>query len=480
VAIAVAVLLLAFSGSYGYHPDELYFRLLGEHGLDWGYVDQPALLPLLVKGATLVFGDSLWAIRVPAALCAAAIVLLGSLIAAELGGGRKAQTLTAFGLGTSTMVLAFGHWMLTSSVDTVAWCAVLLFMLRALLRGDGRWWLAAGAAVGVALFAKFIILLLPVSILVGVLLVGPRSAFRDRRLYLGMALALVIGSPNLIYQIVNDFPQLQMAEGLAEADGTINRQIFFINLVFLFGPVQLLFWVTGLFKIFREPRWRLARALGAGYFVATAAALMIEGGRSDYTGGFLMGLFAVGCVVAERWTAGRKIRTTLVAGLLALGGALQIVLALPVVPERNLADFPYFSMSSESVGWPHVTRQIADAYGAVPAADRGRAVILAENFGEVGALDKYGKEMDLPPVYSGHNQLHSWGPPPESATVVLSVGIDKKLLARNFQSCQVVGKLDTGIKVINPEVGKELNICRGPRTSWQSMWPEFRHYNAYL
>lgn len=480
VAAGLLVLLLVFAGEYGYHPDEMYFRMLGAHDLDWGYVDQPPLLPLLVHASTLVFGDSLWAIRVPAALCAAAIVLLGALIAAELGGRRRAQILTAGGLATSAMVLGFGHWILTSTLDTVAWCAVLLFILRAVLRGDGRWWLAAGATVGVALFAKFIILLLPVSMLLGLALVGPRAVFRDRRLYQGMALALLIGSPNLVYQLTHDFPQLKMAEGLAEADGSINRQVFFINLVFLFGPAQAFFWVTGLIKVFREPRWRRARALGAGYLVATAAALLIEGGRSDYTGGFLMGLFAAGCVVAERWTRGRRVRTGLVAALLTLGGALQIALALPVVPERHLADFPYFSLSSESVGWPEVTRKIADAYGDLPPGDQRRAVILTENFGEAGALDRFGGSYDLPKVYSGHNQLHAWGPPPPSAEIVVSVGIDDELLAREFGSCHTVGKLDNSLRVINPETEKKIKICRDPRAGWEKIWPEFRHYNAYI
>ncbi|MEU9456738.1 glycosyltransferase family 39 protein [Streptomyces sp. NPDC048277] len=480
VAVVLAVVLLAFANEYGYHPDEMYFRMLGEHDLEWGYVDQPPLLPLLVHACTLVFGDSLWAIRVPGALSAAAIVVLGASIAAELGGRRRAQVMTACGLATSAMVLGFGHWILTSTIDTVAWCAVLLFMLRAVLRGDGRWWLAAGATIGVALYAKFIILLLPVSLLAGLLLVGPRSVFRDRRLYQGMALALVIGSPNLIFQIANDFPQLKMAEGLAKADGSVNRQVFFINLVFLFGPAQAFFWVTGLIKVFRERRWRKVRALGAGYLVATAAALMIEGGRSDYTGGFLMGLFAAGCVVAERWTAHRKGRLALVAGGLAVGGALQVVLALPVVPERDLSDFQYFSLSLESVGWPHVVGQITDAYQDLPAAEKDRAVVLTDNFGEAGALDRFGSPARLPAVYSGHNQLYWWGPPPESADVVVAVGIDRALLDREFRSCSVVAELDNDLGVTNPEKGKKITVCREPRRPWVKMWPDFRHYNGYM
>ncbi len=85
VVLADAALFAATVNQYGYHRDELYFRLLASHPA-WGYVDQPPLTPMLAKAGIGLFGDNLWGVRVPALLFALAAVVVTALLAAELGG----------------------------------------------------------------------------------------------------------------------------------------------------------------------------------------------------------------------------------------------------------------------------------------------------------------------------------------------------------------------------------------------------------
>ncbi|HIZ34379.1 MAG TPA: hypothetical protein H9815_01270, partial [Candidatus Ruania gallistercoris] len=67
--LALAVVLAVLAPHYGYHRDELYFRMLPA---DWGYTDQPFLTPLLARTAIALLGDSVVALRVVALLCAVA------------------------------------------------------------------------------------------------------------------------------------------------------------------------------------------------------------------------------------------------------------------------------------------------------------------------------------------------------------------------------------------------------------------------
>lgn len=471
VAGGVAGLLIAVAGRYGYNVDELYYRLLGERDLAWGYLDQPPLVPLVVRVLADVSGDALWAIRVPAAACAAAVVVLGVMIAAELGGGRRAQALAAVGLGTSLMVLSVGHVMVTTTVDMVAWSAIVLFASRALLR-DSRWWLAAGVTCGLALYAKYVVLLLPVTLLLGLVLVGPRAAVRDRWLLAGAGAAVLLGAPNLVYQVAHGLPQLQMARALAATDGQLNRFILLPSQALLMGLVLTPVWVAGLVGLLRRPDWRPVRALGVAYLLAVVLTVA-GGGRPDYVGGFLIALLAAGCVRLDGWLGRRRGRQALVATALAAGAATQLMVALPLLPERSVTGLN--NVALESVGWPELAAEVGTVYRGLPEADRRQAVVIAGDLGEAGALDRFGGAYGLPPVYSGHNELHRWGPPPESAQVAVVVGREVPGLDAAFAHCDTVGRVDNGIGVQNAEQGAPIAVCRGRVQAWKELWPSFRH-----
>jgi 4-amino-4-deoxy-L-arabinose transferase-like glycosyltransferase len=93
VLVAVALkcaLELAVAGRYGWHRDELYYAVAGLH-LQGGYVEFPPVTALLAALARELFGWSLVGLRAFTILASAGTVLVGALVARELGGTRRAQ-----------------------------------------------------------------------------------------------------------------------------------------------------------------------------------------------------------------------------------------------------------------------------------------------------------------------------------------------------------------------------------------------------
>ena len=139
---------MALSTRYGFHRDELSFLDAGRH-LQGGYVDQPVLTPLLARVTLALFGVSLAGLRLWPALAAFATVVVGALVARELGGGRRAQLLAALGTATMPVLVAADHLDGPTAIDMLAWAALALVVVRVGRTGDPRWWLAGGAVLGV-------------------------------------------------------------------------------------------------------------------------------------------------------------------------------------------------------------------------------------------------------------------------------------------------------------------------------------------
>ena len=211
---ALAVLLIAVSDRYGYHRDELYFPQAGQH-LAWGYPDQPPLTPALVS---TVAPDSLIALRVPSALLAAGVVIFTGLIAREFGGGRAEQLLAACCMSVSAALLLIGHLFGTTMIDLFCWVAVCWIAARLLRGGDQRWWLALGAVLGLGMLNKSLLAVLPIALLVGVGIAGPRSVLKNRWFVIAVILAILLVTPNLLWQNANGWPQVTPSRAIAAGE----------------------------------------------------------------------------------------------------------------------------------------------------------------------------------------------------------------------------------------------------------------------
>jgi hypothetical protein len=481
IVLADAGLLAATAHQYGYHRDELYFRMLSAHPA-WGYVDEPPLTPMLAKVGIAVFGDNLWGVRVPAALFALAAVVVTAMLAAELGGRAGAQAMAAAGASSASFLLISGHVLLTSTPDLLVWLLVILFAVRALLRGQPRWWLAGGLTAGLGLYNKQLVVLLLVGLAVGLLIAGPRRELRSPWLWAGAAIALVVGLPNLIYQIANHWPEAKMAQAIARDKGQDDRTLLIPFQFLLLGPPLAPFFITGFIRLLRDPAWRAIRAIAWAYPVVIAIVL-VTGGQQYYTFGLLAVLYAAGCVVLARVATRNGVRhagrIAWIVAAVAVNAVVSIAIALPVFPVRSLppAIAAINQTARDSVGWPTYVRQVAEAYRTLPRDEQGHAVLFTGNYGEAGALDRYGRQYGLPPVYSGQNELHRLGPPPDSATIAVEVDEGHRQLAPYFDSCVPVGKLDDGVGVDNEEQGAAIRVCRGRHGSWADFWPDLQHYS---
>lgn len=475
VAGSLATLLLAFAARYGYHRDELYFIAIGGHPA-FGYADQPPLVPLAAHAIDAVSGHSLFWLRVLPALAAAGIVLVTGLITREFGGGTLEQVLAAGAMAASGVVIGASHLMSTTPFDVLGWTIVLWLVVRA-VRDDGPAWLVAGLVAGIALEIKTLPAFLLFALLVGLLVYGPRSAFRSRWMWAGVALALALWAPNLVWQATNGWPQLHLANSIAAGNSGSSepRWRLIPDQFLIMGPPLAPVWIAGLLRLVRDPALRRWRFVAAAYGVLVIVFLA-TGGKPYYLAGIYPVLFAAGATPVIAWVRRGARRGRTLITVAAVSAAISVVVALPVIPPDDLHDTPVPAMNydaGEQLGWPRFAGTVDRVYRSLPPAVRTSAVLLTGNYGEAGAVLRYAP--DITRVYSGHNAFWDYGPPPADTTDVLAIGYPTSELRAWFDDVRAMARINNGVDLDNDEQGRHVWLCTGPTASWATLWPRMRN-----
>ena len=480
VAGIVLAALLAVSGRYGYHRDELYFIQAGGH-LALGYPDQPLLTPVVAWTMNALAPRSLLALRTPAALAGVASIVSAGLIAREAGGGRRAQAIAASSCAAALVVLATSHFLTTETLD-LAFSSVVCWLLVRLLRTeDERLWVLAGAVLGIGLLNKLLVGVLAAAVIGSLLVVGPRALLRSRWAAAGAALALLGALPYVAWQLAHGVPQAAVAHSQAQGGEEGGRGGFIPFQLALVGPLLVPVWLAGLVGLLRAEGWRRYRCFAVAY-LALVVIMLATSGKAYYIAGFYPLLLGFGSLRADAWLErGGSARRWLLAGAIALTAAASAFIGLSVLPVHDLGGSIVEKLDStegEMVGWPRFVATVASVYHELPPATRARTVIFTKNYGEAGAIDLFGPARGLPQAYSGHNGFSEWGPPPNSDTAAILVGEElEATVAADFRGCAVRAHIDDGLGLNNQEQGVPVWFCAATSRPWSTMWTSLRHYN---
>ena len=433
------------------------------------------MTPLLALAADTLAPGSLTVLRLPAVACAVLVTALSALIARDLGGDRFAQLLAALATGTGTFVLISGHALFTSTPDLAIGVTLVWAVVRALRTGDPRLWLVAGAVLGVGLANKQLPLILAAGLVGGALLTpAARPALRSPWLWAGAAVAVLAWAPVLAWQAAHGWPQLELARQIRAEYGTPGQRMTFVVVQFLlFSLGASVLWVAGLVHLWRGRSGARFRVLGWAWLVVLAL-LAVTAGQVYYAAALYPPLIAAGAVAVGRRLPRRGARLGVAVAVVA-GGVLTLPAALPVLPASTLDASPWSGLAEqqrEMVGWPELVDQVARAYRSIPQPQRAQAVVFTANYGEAGAVDRFGPSRGLPPAFSGHNGFAAWGPPsaPAAAPVVV-VWEDGAPDPAVFRGCGAGDPVRTGVRDEESTRAAVYVCAGGVAGGWAQAWP---------
>jgi Dolichyl-phosphate-mannose-protein mannosyltransferase len=453
--VAIVVLLktaleLAFADRYGWHRDTLYYAVAGRH-LQGGYVEFPPVTALISALAHALYGWSLLGFRSFPVLAGAGTVIVAALVARDLGANRRAQAFAAIGVAFAPGVLATNDLFQPVAFDQLTTMLVLWLALRlALGRGS---WVLLGIAAGVGLETKYTMAVVLV-LLIATFAVWRRDVLRSWGFPLAIAIAALLTVPNLVWEAGHGWISVHWFLHPPPSGSDETRVEYIANVILL---TQLAFpvAVAGVVSLVRN---RVVRPLG--WTVAgTVVAYFVLGGKSYYGLPAILFAVAAGAIPFERWATRRRLWAVGVAYVAV--GLLVLPIALPVLPLKTAERVGVIDARGDygsEIGWPSFVRTV-ERHAA------GADVILAQNYGEAGALELFGR--GLPPVASGHVTFRYWRPDVTGRQALL-VGFSRGDAAVFCNGYRVVAKI--AMPVDNDERGAPVARCTLDG-SLAAVWP---------
>ncbi|MDH4036160.1 MAG: glycosyltransferase family 39 protein [Candidatus Krumholzibacteria bacterium] len=471
--------------NYGIFRDELYYWDCANH-LAWGYVDHPPLSIAVLAGWKVVFGDSLFSLRVIPALAGGALVFVVAALARRMGASRFGVNLAALITLAVPCYLGITGIYSMNAFDLLFWAAGYLLVLRLIEAPRTGTWVALGVCVGIGMLNKISVSVFVVALLAGALVTPQRRWLRTRGPYLAGAIAALIFLPHVLWQISNGWPTREFIENAQRYKITaLSPPGFLAGVMMEMSPPLAPLHLVGIAALFFLPSLRRFRMLG-WMVVAAIAFFMLQRSKPYYVDAvFPAVIAATGVAVGVAAGRLRWLRPVVVV-FVAACMLVTTPFAVPVLPvetfiaymhktggggssgeNRETAELPQFY--ADRFGWQELAEQVAETFRGLPDEDRADCLIWGRNYGNAGALNYYGRALGLPTAVSTHNNYHLWGPGRNSARVVITVGIGPEDLGDAFEEYVEAGS--THARYAMPdETGVGIWVCRGIRLPLEEVW----------
>lgn len=502
VALLYFALHLATSTRYGYFRDALYYLACSEH-LAFGYVDQPSLIAVLAWITRHTLGTSLPALLFWPALAGAARIVLVAAFARELGAKRFGILLAAALAATPSVWWVIDHQFAMNMLEPLLWTGCAYVILLLIKTGNPTLWLAFGAIAGVGLQNKYSIVIFLAALIAGVLLTRQRRILFTPWILAGGAIAFLIFLPNLIWNIQNQWPFLELMHNVRVTgkDVILPPGKYLLQQILMMNPASFPFWFGGLLYYFFSREARAYRAFGWA-FVITIGFFLVTHGKDYYSAPAYAMLLAVGAVATERlivsatkFFARPKLQAVLKPACivwLIVGVVPLLPLVLPVLPidaflryqshlpfevpktERSFAGAALPQYYADEFPWPGMVAAVARVYHSLPPDEQARAAIFCQNYGQAAAIDFFGPQYGLPKAISGHQNYFLWGPRNYTGEIVILVGEDEDDAREEFDSVTVAATQH------NPYAfwyeTRPILLCRGLKWDLQTGWPKVKNW----
>jgi len=231
------------------HPDESYYWVWSRH-LQLSYYDGPPMIAYMIKITTCIWSTP-FTVRLVSVICLFLTTCYIYQFAKRIFNARVAEISIIVFLFVPFVQVGFA--IATPDLPLMLFWTLsfIMFYDYLILKQEKKIYLV-GLFVGLALLSKYPAILLVVSFFIMVVLLKRWEIFKQKSLYIGMVIAIVVFSPVLIWNISNHFASFafQLGHG-ASASAPLNLSYLGEFLGGQFGAVNPIFFIIMVFVIIK-------------------------------------------------------------------------------------------------------------------------------------------------------------------------------------------------------------------------------------
>jgi len=352
---ALTLLRLGAGAASPLTEDEAYYRLWSLRP-DFGYFDHPPMIAWWIWLGRRLVGDTALGVRLAPVIGCALTSLLTVDLARLAGASRTSAWRAGLWLNATILIGLGGMLAVPDAPNTLFWTAAVWCAFKA-RDGDARWWLACGAAAGLACLSKYSALFLAPGLVLWLSLdpVGRRELRRPWP-WLGALLALLLFAPNVAWNAAHHWATFDKQFGRVRADGLAPQHLpeLIVEQFLLLNPLIAAFLV-------RATRRRDLRALLA-ITAPFTAYLLVHSLHASVQGQWPAPLYPIWVIAAAQAADGvmspwwRRARAVAVGfGVVAVSAAIAFVVA----PLDGRV--PVFDPAAPLRGWPAFAADVEQA-----------------------------------------------------------------------------------------------------------------------
>lgn len=443
---------------YELHRDEFLHLDQADHPA-FGYISVPPLTSLVSKMIFLFGGGEFWVKFFPA-LFGALTIVAAWFIVEDLGGKMWSKLLVSLALLFSVLV-RINLLFQPNSFDILAWTLMYRFIIRYVKDGNSRdlLWLAVVTALGV--LNKYNVVFLVSGLAAGLALTSARRIFTGRALWKAAALCIILILPNIIWQVIHDFPVINHMRVLKENQLDNNSVAVFLSgqVRIFFGSIPLT--IAGIGALLFYKPFRPYRFVGLSFLFVIGLFALLKA-KDYYSLGLYPVIFAFSGIYLEN-VLRSKVKSVLISTLIflnAAGFAVMVPYVMPVMsPQQIRKNSGVFEKSgmlrwedgknhnlpqdfADMTGWKEMAAKALEAYRMIPADEVENTLVFCDNYGQTGALNYYNRGK-MKEAYSFNTDYIYWLPHITYIKNVILVGeMTEDRIASMFREYKIVGTVE--------------------------------------